>query len=393
MPRIFPDPRLLRRRSGRRVLFSLVVLVSLLAAGCGRAAGPAKEYGYVSARRAYLRDRIAMVYNKVATLQNGDRVQILDRKRRFLKVRTDAGEEGWIEQRFVAGQDVYDALQQLARANVRDPAQSTATTRASLNMHVEPSRVSPAIYQLKEGDKVEVLKRAVTEKQLPGAAPPPARKADEEEKQEEAQNEQEEEAVEAAKGKKDEAQPAPAVPSAPLEDWWLVRDTAGRYGWALGRMIDIDVPLDVAQYAEGQRIVAGFVLDKVPGGTGDTQVPEYLVLLTEPRDGLPYDYNQLRVFTWNRRRSRYETAYRDRLQGYLPVIVGKENFGNEGVLPTFTIRARDEQGNIVSRKYKLNTPMVRPVTAPGEPPVRFARPSSGQPSGSRGKVARRRIRR
>ncbi len=28
-------------------------------------------------------------------------------------------------------------------------------------------------------------------------------------------------------------------------------------------MIDLDVPLDVAQYAEGQRIVAFFVLDQV----------------------------------------------------------------------------------------------------------------------------------
>ena len=31
-------------------------------------------------------------------------------------------------------------------------------------------------------------------------------------------------------------------------------------------MVDLDVPLDVAQDAEGQRIVAFFVLDEVPDG-------------------------------------------------------------------------------------------------------------------------------
>jgi SH3-like domain-containing protein len=357
-------------------------------AGCGRDAGPPKEYGYVSARQAFLRDRIAVVYNKVATVQNGDRVQVLERKRRFLRVRTDAGAEGWIEQRFVAGQDVYDALQQLARANAGLPAESTATARAALNMHVEPSRVSPAIYQLKEGDKMVVLKRAVTEKGAP--ATPALQKSDEAARQDEELNEQEEEAVEAAKGKKQEA---PAAPAAPLEDWWLVRDTAGRYGWVLGRMIDIDVPLDVAQYAEGQRIIAGLVLDKVRDEAGGKDVPEYLVLLTDDRDGLPYDYNQVRVFSWNRRRGRYETAYRDRLQGFLPVTVGKEDLGKEGTLPTFTIRGKDDQGNIVSRKYQFNTPMVRLVTTPGEQPVRFARPLRSPQGGARNKAARRRIRR
>jgi hypothetical protein len=36
-------------------------------------------------------------------------------------------------------------------------------------------------------------------------------------------------------------------------------------------MIDLDVPLDVAQYAEGQRIVAFFVLNQVQDG--DKKVP------------------------------------------------------------------------------------------------------------------------
>jgi hypothetical protein len=141
-------------------------------------------------------------------------------------------------------------------------------------------------------------------------------------------------------------------------------------GWVLARMVDLDVPLDIAQYAEGQRFVAFFILDQVqdPGKEGsDKKVPQYLCAITEPHDGLPYDYDQVRVFTWNVKRHRYETAYREHgLRGVLPVTVSTENFDKEGTLPVFILRVKDDSGNVSERKYKLNTPMVRRVLAPGE---------------------------
>jgi hypothetical protein len=155
-----------------------------------------------------------------------------------------------------------------------------------------------------------------------------------------------------------------------FEDWWLVRDADNRVGWVLARMVDLDVPLDIAQYAEGQRIVAFFplnqVLDTGKDGTGKN-VSQYLCVLSEPHDGLPYDYNQIRVFTWNVKKHRYETAYREHgLNGVLPVTVTSENFDKEGMLPVFILRVKDESGNVTERKYKLNTPIVRRVLAPGE---------------------------
>jgi hypothetical protein len=149
----------------------------------------------------------------------------------------------------------------------------------------------------------------------------------------------------------------------PMEDWWLVRDSQDHVGWVLGRLVDIDVPLEVAQYAEGQRIVACFVLNEVKDS--DKQVPQFLMLLSEPKDGLPFDYNQARVFTWNVKRHRYETAYRERLNGILPVTISHEDFGKEGDLPTFILRGKDlknPDGPPTERKYKMNTPMVRRVS-------------------------------
>jgi hypothetical protein len=147
-----------------------------------------------------------------------------------------------------------------------------------------------------------------------------------------------------------------------MEDWWLVRDSNSHAGWVLGRMLDLDVPLEIAQYAEGQRIVGCFVLNEVQDE--DKKVPQYLTLVTEPHDGSPYDFDQVRVFTWNTKRHRYETGYRERkLFGKLPVKLGRQDFGKDGVLPVFTIRVQDGAGQTSERTYRLMGPIVRRVQA------------------------------
>jgi hypothetical protein len=82
---------------------------------------------------------------------------------------------------------------------------------------------------------------------------------------------------------------------------------------------------------------------------------------------MDFDFNQARVYTWNVKRHRYETAYREHnLNGVLPLTVTQENFDKEGTLPVFVLRVKDENGNTTERKYKLNTPIVKRVLAPGE---------------------------
>ncbi len=318
-------------------LASVIFLV-----GCNRGRGRVLEIAYVSGIQVNLRDHVAAVYEKTGVVKNGDRVEVLDHDRRFSKVRTATGAMGWMEQRYLVGQDVFDQIQKLTADNQNDPVQAQGVTRNDTNLHVEPGRDTEHLYQISTGEKLSLLKRGTAEK--PGAVAPPSRSATPGDKKE----------------------PIPVV-----EDWWLVRDSNNRVGWVLSRMVDIDIPLDVAQYAEGQRIVACFVLNQVKDG--DKKIAQYLTALTEPKDGLPFDFNQIRVFTWNVRRHRYETAYRERMEGVLPVTVTQESFDKEGMLPVFIVRVQDNNGNVSERKYKLNTPMVRRVYAPGEEPARRKR--------------------
>ncbi len=323
-------------------------------------------------------------------------------RRRFVRVRTDQGTEGWVEQRSLVSQDVFDGFQKLVQDTSGQAVQAQGTTRAELNMHLTPSRDGEHLYQLKEGEKVEILRRATTDKNAPktplapkpGAAPSATGQS--------SGKDQKPPATSTAAGanapssppadKPASAKPAPAAgtasstakpgvtastdkskepepPKPVMEDWYLVRNSSGRVGWVLLRMVDLDVPLDIAQYAEGQRIMGYFVLNTVQETIDDQQKdePQYLVLLNEPKDGLPYDYNQIRVFTRNRNKHRYETAYRERdMQGYFPVKTGHAMFDKEGDLPTFTIRKMMADGQIVDATYKMNGPIVRRVLTPQE---------------------------
>jgi len=337
----------------------LVLPTVLLLAGCGRS-GRVQEIAYVSAPQVALRDQVAAVYNKTGIVKNGDRLEVLERDRRYVRVRTASGVEGWMEQRYLTSQQVYDGFQKLIQENQNIPVQATATTRNDTNLHLEPGRETEHLFLLNSGSKVSVLRRATADKNaLPPPKPVPPPK------------------ISASRKPASRTAPPPVPVTPPpvvqpqktaepvLEDWWLVRDAQGKVGWVLGRMIDLDVPLEIAEYAEGQRLIAFFVLDEVTDG--DKKVPQYLVLFSEPKDGMPSDYDQIRVFTWNVKHHRYETAYREhKLNGVLPVTVSHEDFGKEGNLPVFVLHVKDDSGAVSERKYKMNTPIVRRVLAPGE---------------------------
>ena len=362
--------KLARRVRLFRGVAAFLCAISLAAlAGCSGVSGGKVEYAWVASPEAALRDRVAAVYNKTGTVHNGERVQVLERlqSKRFVKIRSSRNEEGWVQERYLASQQTYDQLEQLAAKYKDVPAQSVGVTRAAVNLHATPGRKTEHIFQLNENERVELLVRQVADR---NAAPPPVSsksvKKSEKDKAKDAEKEKEKDKESGSDlPVEDQAEKPSAAPI--MEDWWLIRSSQKRVGWILGRILFFDVPIEIGQYAGGQRIVAFFTLNEVQDK--DKKVPEYLALMSENKDGLQDDFSQVRVFSWSLHKHRYETAYHERLAGMLPASVGRENN-----VPIFTLRVRNDQtGAIEERKYTFNTPMVHRVYAEGQVPVRGRR--------------------
>jgi hypothetical protein len=330
---------------------------------------------YVSVRQTYLHDRVAAVSNRVGQVVNGQQLEVLDHTRRFLKVKTEKNEIGWIEEHAVIDAETYEAFIQLTKQHKQDPVVATAVVRDDIYLHVLPGRATDRFYLLPENAKVQLLTRAVVPKTSAtgtsstkskaaktspaGTAAAPAQgNGSASAKTPAPATGSAKGATGLAKGTTTASQPAaasgtteqsspatspvqPAVEPIPMEDWWLVRDSQGRAGWLLASRIDVDVPDEIGVYAEGQRIVGAYVLAKIydPESTvPDHQVPEYVTFLSPPKSGLAFDFDQVRVFTWSVKRHRYETAFRLRpIQGYLPVKITSQPAA-KGSQPVFSFQ-------------------------------------------------------
>jgi SH3-like domain-containing protein len=387
---VYPNRIWLKLRALPLFLSLLVVIIGSSILGCSRfRPKPAVEYVYVSAKGTFLRDRLAAVSNRVAEVSNGQRLQVIERARRFVRVKTEKGEIGWIDEHAVITQQVYDQFIELGTKHAHDAVIATAVLRDDSYLHDAPGRQTDHYYLLPENDKLQLLVRASVPKPMPpqgfpGAAPAASHTTGKAAAKSGASG---------SKGKGKQAEEASLAPQTPpLQDWWLVRDSDGHAGWIWSHMIDIDVPAEIGGLSEGQRFVGAYVLrtvDDPESNFPDKRAPEYVVVLNAWKDGLPYDFDQVRVFTWNTRKHRYETAYRQRnLEAYLPVVISNRTFGGQQE-PVFSFKvaagedvAIDPQTGAAhpaqteDESFRLEGALVKKVEANAPPAPAPATPKS-----------------
>ncbi len=100
----------------------------------------------------------------VTTVGHGEKLEIVGQRRRFYKVRTAAGIEGWTSDRELLDTAQMQRLKALAAETAGQPSQGIATTFSNLNVHAEPVRQSPSFIQVKEHEKVDVIAHKVAER-------------------------------------------------------------------------------------------------------------------------------------------------------------------------------------------------------------------------------------
>lgn len=304
----------------RRRLAMILAGAAVWLASCQReTARESAEYVYVGGAEVELRDQLGPESRVIGVLQSGERLRVLARRPRWIQVSGPDGQIGWVLQRSLVSQEVYDRFEALAQQAAGMPSQGSAVLRRAANLHDEPGRSTQIFYQLPEGQLVEVVGHAVAPHNPVGA---------------------------------DGAN----VP-AQHEDWLLVRAPRGRAGWLLEGAADMNPPIEVAQYREGLRIRAWFVIHREMD-RGEER-PWYLWATIRRLAGQPYEFDEIRVFVWNPRASRYETSYRERnLIGFYPITVGRRETSS-GPSPTFRLQLEDAAGQRYEKSYYMIGRQVR----------------------------------
>lgn len=353
----------------------LVVLTS-----CNQTPSDVLGQAYVAPATLNLRRDLAQKNSSVALLKHGERVSIIDVRRRFVKIRTDQGQEGWVDSLQLLSPEQMEQIRQENQQALAMPSEGGATVYEALNIHLDPSRQSPAFARIPEGASVTVLGHRVASKTsappkppnlvaerpqplsrrqrkerksgnrfLPPFPPPPKPPANWQELSTERIDGAESTADRKARQDKQAAEKNAVELKKPviLEDWSLVRTKDNQCGWVLSRNLVMSIPDEVAQYAEGKRISSYFDLGAVQDEQKGTK---HNWLWTISSDVEPFDFDAWRVFLWNRRHHRYETSYRQRdVEGYFPVHVDPADTNALG--RTFQIVTKDDDGKFRRRSY------------------------------------------
>ena len=324
---------------------------------------PKHEYlgdAYISERSVTLWSSVAQVREPIDTLHYGDRVDVMSRRNDSVKVRTVSGVVGWVDSRLLLEPALWQRSVKLLNSAKPMPVQARGRTKVQTNLRVEPGRTAPRLYQFGRGVPIEVVARAVAD-WVQGDEHENARENDAQEKKK--------------------------------EDWFLVRGLATRppgevsartsesntttqpgdqtipiAGWVVARFVELDLPDPVREgmVSANVRPIAWFELNRVASPSGDR--PQYLVAGTRSSEGQACDFTTLRVYTWNPKRTRYETAFiENNLCGQMPIRLDK------GPKDEPEFRFRQMEGTKEERVYRLTQTVVRRIREPGDVPRKSAK--------------------
>jgi len=282
------------------MLLSSVILLS----SCAPKKEPAKEQATVVAKQAAIRMKNSSTSRTLVNLEPDAHVEVLEKQGNWYRVRS-GDVQGWMEETTLRTEEMSAKLKAMVEAAKKQDPQNTASLRDDGNLRMDPGRNTTVIRRVPAEAKVEILERKTLPR--PGA-PPPA-----------------------------------------VDVWIKIRTSPNEVGWILGSVLDYDVPEAIGGYMEGSNYTSIKSLKTVQ----DPDIgPIVWYVVGERRPGAPPElaFDGIRVFTWNLKKHRYETALRLKsVRGAYPLVVGQDKDGN----PTFQFSEMSSDGTTITgmRKY------------------------------------------
>jgi SH3-like domain-containing protein len=243
-------------------------------------------------------------------METGDKVDVLEHQDNWYRVRYGTEIEGWMEESTVITNETKNKIQKLANDSQNLEPQNTAKLKQDANLRLEPGRSTSIIRRAEGGTKVEVLERVT--------------------------------------------KPRPGSDNA--HDVWLkVRPSPGEIGWVLASAVEFDIPNEIAPYSEDYVYAAVKTINRVQDPIAG-QISWYVIGERKPSSNANFDFEGVRVFTWNMKKHRYETAFRTKgLHGVYPLQIGQD-----GPNPTFRVYELSEDGSTkIPKDYVMYGVIVR----------------------------------
>jgi uncharacterized protein YgiM (DUF1202 family) len=306
---LFYNEKVLRvTLSAMKLAFAL--LAALLVTGCAPKPEPAMDEATVVAKYASLRMKNSSTSRTVRVLDPGDKVDVLEHQDNWYRVRFGPDIQGWMEESTIITNETKNRITELVAASQNLEPQNTAVLKQEANLRLEPGRSTAVIRKLDGGTRVEVLERKT--KPRPG--------------------------------------------SDTSQDMWIkVRPGPTEVGWVLASSLDFDIPTEIAQYSEDYIYAAVKTINRVHDPIAG-EINWYVIGEKKPNSEPNIDFSGIRVFTWNVKKHRYETAFRTKgMRGVYPLEISQE-----GVNPTFRVYELSKDGNTtVARDFVIYGVIVR----------------------------------
>jgi len=355
-------------------LLLVIILGSLLNAGCGADVFGASDTATVIAKTAQIRTSYAVVAADLLEVNRGDRLDVIDEfefeKVKWYRVRArdEVLTEGWIEAQNVITSSTLEKSKKLAEEFQNQAPQAAGVIRSASNLRSAPD-MNPenVLFKLSNGSTFEIMAwKFVPKEEVPDV--------DDASKGEQKPGKRTKNAeIEAAKeGEPDKLEEK-------YDIWYQVRldpsVSPAPAGWLFGRQVELKVPNDIVFFQQNNRkFVTWQRLDSDSAnkvGSGDKALaPGNWVILarnsfSKPIDGVEPDFDTILVLAFDKYDQSYYTVWKSapntELWGSLPLKVD-----GKGDNKTFSVSLRNPSGQMDEKRFIVFKDKSRMKVTPPE---------------------------